>query len=514
MSEQYDKVALVTDLLSSLIKFTKFFYKLRTGRDFIITNPAGRESHVITIAKDLVRIARNPACRHIINIPPGYSKSTMTIYFICWCMARYPDSNFIYTSYSRTLASKHTLMIRSIMSLPEFYELFGVRISDEMRSRDMFATNYGGVITSAGSGGSITGLDCGLPDLDRFSGALIIDDYHKPSEVHSDTIREREIRNYHGTLEQRLRGKNVPIIAIAQRLHESDIVGHLLSGADGYHWTRSILPALDSAGNALWPDKDDKQKLLVKKETDKYTFAAQYQQEPQPAGGALYSQDMFELLDDEPDCFYTFITVDTAESIETYSDYTAMSFWGVYNLELDGYRLPMRCLHWIDCVQEKIEPRYLKDAFIGFWTRCQQYKKAPHMAAIEKKSAGTTLVSVLKEMRGMQIREIERSAASGSKGDRFIAMQAYIAERRVSLNREARHVDMCIEHMCKIAPNLTHKHDDICDTVYDAVKIALIDNALYTNEKQQLYKDETLRQSDAIIKQRLQARRASYYGVR
>ena len=34
---------------------------------------------------------------------------------------------------------------------------------------------------------------------------------------------------------------------------------------------------------------------------------------------------------------------------------------------------------------------------------------------------------------------------------------------------------ICINHMSKITANDTHRHDDICDTLVDAVKICLID---------------------------------------
>ena len=37
---------------------------------------------------------------------------------------------------------------------------------------------------------------------------------------------------------------------------------------------------------------------------------------------------------------------------------------------------------------------------------------------------------------------------------------------------------MCIEHMSKITANDTHRYDDIADTVYDAVRLGLIDGTI------------------------------------
>ncbi len=83
-------------------------------------------------------------------------------------------------------------------------------------------------------------------------------------------------------------------------------------------------------------------------------------------------------------------------------------------------------------------------------------------------------------MRGLTVRAIERSRASGSKTDRFLQLQPLIASKLISFTKNALHVDMCITHMSKITANNTHRHDDICDTAYDACKIALIDKTIYS----------------------------------
>jgi len=69
-------------------------------------------------------------------------------------------------------------------------------------------------------------------------------------------------------------------------------------------------------------------------------------------------------------------------------------------------------LHWLDCQELRVEPKDLKDCFLDFWQDCMRYRLPPLMAAIEKKSTGTTLISVLQELRGMQIRNIERTRES------------------------------------------------------------------------------------------------------
>src|SRR5690606_18544654 len=146
----------------------------------------------------------------------------------------------------------------------------------------------GGSIKAFGAAGAITGQDAGLPNLDRFSGALIIDDAHKPDEVHSDTIREKVIQNYKETIVQRRRGVNVPMIFIGQRLHEQDLPAFLMSGDDEFIWDKCILKAIDDAGNALFPEINTKEYLLEKQLKSPYVYASQFQQDPIPAGGALF----------------------------------------------------------------------------------------------------------------------------------------------------------------------------------------------------------------------------------
>lgn len=471
---------LASKLRSSFLEFTQFFYPILTGRKFIISSPTGRESHHVTIAKALTQACRLeiPNHRLLINVSPGSGKSTMLAMWVAWTMASYPDSRFLYISYSKVLAAKHTETIKRIMQLSHYQHLFNVKIRHDSKAREYFQTTNGGAVAAFGSGGAITGQDAGLPGLDRFSGAVIIDDAHKPDEVHSDTIRLSVIDNYRETIQQRARGINVPFIFIGQRLHEDDLGAYLIAGKDGYDWHQVILKSIDDAGNALYPEVDPLDKLLKKQETDPYVFASQYQQNPIPAGGALFKPEWFVMLDEEPDVIYSFITCDTAETSKSYNDATAFSFWGVYEIESYGVKTGQYGLHWIDTLECRIEPKDLKDTFLQFWAQCMRYKKTPQMVAIEKKSTGGTLLSLLDEIRTIRLMDIPRTREQGNKTKRFLASQSYIAERRVSFPTTGRHVKLCVEHMSKITANETHRWDDIADTAADAIRIALIEKTL------------------------------------
>lgn len=494
MTIDHEKESVASELRGSLLKFTQFFFKRLTGRDFIVSQPTGRESHHIIIARaytELFRIQK-PSHGLLVNLPPGYGKSVMTSMWVAWCYAHYADCNFLYISYSHDLAASHTAFIKSVMSNPAYKYLFGVELSSETRAKDHFMTTKGGCVAAFGSAGAITGRNAGVPGAGRFSGAVVIDDAHKPDEIHSSSMRESVIRNYQETILQRPRDIYVPILFIGQRLHEDDLGAYLADGRDVRKWESIVLKGIDGAGNALYPEAQSLEYLLTLQEKQPFVFAAQIQQNPIPAGGSLFKPEWFAMLDKEPQMMLTFITADTAETSKSWNDATVFSFWGVYEIETFGRKTGVVGLHWIDCIELRIEPKDLKDAFLDFWQNCMLYPVPPKFAAIEKKSTGVTLASVLSEIRGLQIRAIERTAASGSKAQRFLQVQPYVAEKLVSLPTQGKHIKMCLEHMSKITANDSHRWDDIADTAVDAIKIALIDKTLHTMQNKANSANEVL----------------------
>jgi hypothetical protein len=487
---------LKSKLQGSFLLFCQFFYKQLHQRDFILSNPMGRESHFITCARALTKCARLEDVRLILNLPPGHGKSTLLVMWVAWTMSMYPDSQYMYISYSKKIATKQTELIKRLISLYEYKTLFGITIQHDSKAKEYFKNTHGGTVAAFGASGSITGFDAGLPGLDRFSGALIVDDAHKPDEVHSDTIRESVIQNYKETVSQRVRGINVPIIFLGQRLHEADLPAFLLDDGDGTQWKNVILQSLDEAENALYPEAFPKEMLVKLREFSPYVYASQHQQNPIPAGGALFKPEYFVKLTEEPKFVITFITADTAETENTYNCPTVFSFWGLYILPEDPTQFG---LHWIDCIQEWVEPKDLKPLFDGFLLQARRHKNPPSIAAIEKKSTGTTLLSLLSNERGIEIRDINRDRTS--KEQRSLNCQTFVYQRLISFTEGDPHVEMCIDHMKKITANGTHARSDICDTFTDACKMAFIDKSIYSQKREDHLKISE--QLNAQVNQRL-----------
>ncbi len=460
-------------LLSSFTLFIKTFYKIRTGREFVIYQPPDRESHFFTIARELVKCFKLEETKVMVNVPPGLGKSTILKYFIAWSYAHYPDCNFLYISFSHSLASQHTYDVRAIMSLKEYKYIFqDTVISRDASAKDNLITTAGGKIKAFGAKGSITGHDAGIPHVDRFSGANIIDDIHKPSEIHSELQREKVERQYYETIQPRARSVKVPTFVLGQRLHTDDLYGKLERGEDGYKWKVVKIKALSDSQTSIYPEIYPVSKLLIEKEYNNYYFNSQLQQDPASADNSLYKRDDFIIMYDEPELISTFITIDTAETSKTYNDATAFSFWGVYKSDNPALQHTF-CLHWIDCWEVRLEPKDLHAEFFNFYNKCMSHKIKPALVAIEKKNTGTTIVNYIKHLQGYNALEINRTSKDGSKIDRFISMQKIIALKQISFTKNDAHVENCIKHMCKISSSNSHAHDDICDTVFDAVDLAI-----------------------------------------
>jgi len=126
----------------------------------------------------------------------------------------------------------------------------------------------------------------------------VIDDALKPDDALSESQRTSVNRWYDNTLLSRLNNKETGcIIIVMQRLHQDDLVGHVLEqepwevvsfpaiAEEGeIHHIESPLEARSfrrRAGDVLHPERESRATLAVIRQTiGEYNFASQYQQNP------------------------------------------------------------------------------------------------------------------------------------------------------------------------------------------------------------------------------------------
>jgi hypothetical protein len=489
--------------LRDFMTFQKYFFYLRRRQQFQISQPICRQSHHLILADLVPDIISHKLNRLLIRMPPRSGKTEWAVGLCAYGIAFYPDSEFIYASYSHVVASEQTDKIKKIVQLPEFKMIFGVEVSTDSRAKDHFKTNSGGSVIAAGVGGSIVSFGAGRFHGDDFGGLIIFDDIHKPEDVHSDVIRQRNKAWFPETLKTRLNNPRMtPMIGIGHTLHEDDILSNLartgnpevIEKFDTEEWTDICIQALDVNGHSFYPEKYTPEKLIEMSKVNEYVYWSQYQQRPQPAGGSIFKHDKIKILDEIPDnIVVTFITVDTAETSKTYNDATAFSFWGLYKIKENGRETDVYALHWLNAWEIRVEPSELEENFMQFYFECCRFTPSPVVVGIEKKSTGTTLLSVLQKLSKLYVvdtiphrtntkapqnysEDLKRALNRSNKIDGFLACQSYVHSGRVTFIKNSKISDLCINHLTKITANDTHSHDDLADTMRDAINMGLMSN--------------------------------------
>ena len=190
---------------------------------------------------------------------------------------------------------------------------------------------------------------------------IIVDDPLRVQSSFSETQRERCIRTFNEGLRSRL---NDPargaIVVVMQRLHEEDLVGHLLAEG-GWHELRLPLVAEMEHDVPLGVNRSEHRTLgtpidpervpvevaqEISRTVGSVVYGAQYQQDPQPAEGALLRLGNVSRYD-EPRRDYDeiVIAVDTAMETGEGNDYTACVVLGRYGhhihvLQVERDKLP------------------------------------------------------------------------------------------------------------------------------------------------------------------------------
>ena len=260
--------------------------------------------HIEAIAAKLAAVRAGKIRRLIINLPPRHLKSLLaSIAFPAWCLGHDPSAQILCVSYAQDLADKLARDCRSIMMSPWYRRIFRTRLAPHRQAVQEFLTTAHGFRFATSNGGVLTG---------RGAGIILIDDPLKPEEALSDALRQAANDWFDHTLYSRQNDKqHGAIVIIMQRLHEDDLVGHVLAQEP---WEVVRFPAIaetDEAhkietiwgprcftrrqGEALHPEREPLDTLdRIRRTVGEYNFAGQYQQTPAPLGGGLVKAEWFK----------------------------------------------------------------------------------------------------------------------------------------------------------------------------------------------------------------------------
>jgi predicted phage terminase large subunit-like protein len=349
--------------------------------------------HIEVIVAKLTAVREGRIRRLIINLPPRHLKSLLaSVAFPAWCLGHDPSAQILCVSYAQDLADKLARDCRSIMMSSWYRRIFPTRLAPHRHAVQEFITTRQGYRLATSTGGVLTG---------RGADLILIDDPSKPEEALSDARRKATNQWYLNTLYSRLNDKcRGAIVIIMQRLHEDDLVGHVLGQEP---WEVVCFPAIAEAdeqheieticrtqcfgrrqGEALHPAREPLTTLArIRCTIGEYNFAGQYQQSPAPLGGGLVKAEWFRRYreKDRPESFERIVqSWDTANKATELSDFSVCTTWGICGKKL----------YLLGLLRQRLEYPALKRA-----VREQQNLCHATEVLIEDKASGTQLIQEL-----------------------------------------------------------------------------------------------------------------------
>jgi predicted phage terminase large subunit-like protein len=374
-------------LRRDLVSFNeRSFYELNPQKRFI---PG---LHIEVMASKLEACRQGRFKRLIINLPPRGLKSHCTsIAFVAWWLGHNPTGHVICASYGQELADKLARDCRLVMLSPWYQRLFPTRLANRQAVHDFTTTEQGSRLATS-VGGVLTG---------RGADLILLDDPLKPDEALSEPRRKAVNDWYDNTLVSRLNDKATGrIIIIMQRLHQDDLVGHVLEQEP---WEVVSFPAIAEEeethtienifgqrryqrkkGEALHPERESLAVYQTIRNTiGEYNFTSQYQQNPSPPGGTMVKTAWLKFYEpgELPAEFSQVVqSWDTANKSTELSDYSAGTTWGVLH----------KRYYLLDVFRQKLNYPDLRRAILE-----QAKRYNAKNIVIEDKASGTQLIQDL-----------------------------------------------------------------------------------------------------------------------
>lgn len=269
-------------------------------------NPA---KHHDLIIQKLQEVTDSKTSRFIILLcPPGAAKSTYTsMDFPAWylgrktdadakhgCPAAIPQPGILACSYNTTKAEHFGRVARNYVD--QYSNILGYSLRKDSKSVGEWETTNGGRYFCAGVGTGIAGY--------RFDLGLIDDYLGSQEDADSKPIRDKQWDWFIGDFYPRMK-PNGSIVIIANRRHEEDLVGRLLSPdpekkycspIDPQRWEVIKLPFFAKendplgreVGARLWPEWFTKDQAEAVAKLPPRIKAGLYQQDPRPDEGDFF----------------------------------------------------------------------------------------------------------------------------------------------------------------------------------------------------------------------------------
>jgi predicted phage terminase large subunit-like protein len=468
------------DSIPSLIDFWRL--KRKYGGDLCEVRPF----HEL-IADKLTNLIVGKATKPnlMILMPPRCAKTDLGVKaFVPWGLSRFPDSEWILSSYGQDLATANSVDIRNALA-SDWYRstidsrFWGAHVA--MRGegaggrQDYFYTDEGGSVKAVGTGGGITGFGAGKL-RSEFGGAILIDDPLKAQEARSAAVRKAACAYIDTALKSRRNRQEdpaTPIVLIMQRLHPQDPAGYLLQ-TEREKWDVLQIPAHEGE-EVIWPGRLDYRQLMELKESNPDEYWAQYMQSPSDSMTSIYKRSWWRYWQDiqkvEARLTLKFLTADTAFKEKDSADWSVLQCWGVEGIS---------GIYLIDQIRERCEFPELLTRAKQFWEKHTARTSSKMTPAtefwIEDAASGISLVQTLRRERGIPARPWTPTEKTGKdKVARANQVTMSISAGRVFLPDPKmpgyKWVEGFLNEHEAFAADMSHTWDDQCDAQTEALLI-------------------------------------------
>lgn len=280
-------------------------------------------AHHVLIAEKLEAVERGELKRLMITIPPRHGKSELASRrFPAWLLGRNPKLQVIAASYNSDLAGDFGREVRNIVDSPEYSALFDVTLAADSKAANRWHTASGGMYVAAGVGTAITG---------RGANILLIDDPFKDRQEADSEINRQRVKDWYTSTAYTRLMPGGAVIVIQTRWHDDDLAGWLTSEAErgGDQWDVLCLPAINEAGEALWPEWYPIERLReIQAVLPARDWNALYQQNPIPDDGDYFKSSWFAEYDELPGGLNIYGASDYAVT-DSGGDFTEHGIFGV-----------------------------------------------------------------------------------------------------------------------------------------------------------------------------------------
>ena len=400
----------------------------------------------------------------VINVPPTMSKSTIvSVLWPVWHWIQHPEEVIFNIAHDQGLTHKCGLMSRTLIEGEWFQERWPHVQIDQIGKQATLAlygvAGYGGARLNKSTNGNITGWHADIH---------IIDDPINPRELLTGDAGMRMLQGvidwYDTVLSTRARNPaKLRQVLIMQRLHQYDLAAHVLNKPGVVHLNLPMRFERENpcrtkwggdrrknGGELLCPARVSPEAVAkLEKDLGSMAAAAQLQQRPAPAGGAIIKREWLgHRYKNPPDGARYAISVDCAFKDHDTSSYVVLQLWAAHQ---NNFYLVDQIREHLDIVGTMAAIRKARTDRI--WGQARA-------VVIEDRANGPAIISMLKrEMTGI----LPFDPGTRSKEERLQAVAPYFEAGNVLLPEHETWLEGPSGYVEELASFPTSRYNDQVD---------------------------------------------------